>query len=215
MFDHRPVSLSDQVFDKLEGDILSGVYQRGTILTELSLCASLGVSRTPVREALKMLESEHLIEETAKGTVVIGITNDDIQDIFDIRYEIEGKAAELAAERITDDQLSELKETLDLQDYYAAKGDSEHVRAADSRFHELLYRASGSMIYYSTLMPLHKKSQRYRKLSVEKTNRAPKSCLEHRAIYEALASHDPAAARRASEEHIKNAAYNIFAGDKD
>ena len=67
----RPVSLADQVYERLETDILSGKYQRGDYVTELQLCAELGVSRTPVREALKRLNSDHLIEETAKGTMVL------------------------------------------------------------------------------------------------------------------------------------------------
>ena len=63
MITHRPTSLADQIFERLENDILSGVYPRGSILTEMALCASLGISRTPVREALKRLAQEHIVEE--------------------------------------------------------------------------------------------------------------------------------------------------------
>ena len=70
MFIHKSVSLADQVFERLESDILTGKYQRGEILTEMKLCQELGVSRTPVREALRRLEQEHIIEECAKGMLV-------------------------------------------------------------------------------------------------------------------------------------------------
>ena len=67
MIEHKTISLADQVFDHLENDILSGKYQRGEILTESKLSTELGVSRTPIREALRRLEQEHIIEESGKG----------------------------------------------------------------------------------------------------------------------------------------------------
>lgn len=74
MIEHKTVSLADQVFEHLETDILSGKYQRGEVLTESKLSLELGVSRTPIREALRRLEQEHIIEESGKGAVVLGIT---------------------------------------------------------------------------------------------------------------------------------------------
>ena len=91
----RTVSLADQVFEKLEDDIITGVYARGEILTELKLVETLGVSRTPVREALRRLEHERLVRETGKGTMVLGITAEDLMDIMDIRIRIEGLALDL------------------------------------------------------------------------------------------------------------------------
>ena len=85
MMQHKTVSLADQVFEHLETDILSGKYARGEILTESKLSAELGVSRTPIREALRRLEQEHIIEESGKGSIVIGITENDLIDIFLIR----------------------------------------------------------------------------------------------------------------------------------
>ena len=82
----KTVSLADQVFEKLESDIISGVYPRGEILTELKLVEQLGVSRTPIREALRRLEQERLIQEVGKGSLVLGITLDDLVDIMNIRY---------------------------------------------------------------------------------------------------------------------------------
>ena len=80
--EHRTISLADQVFERLETDILSGKYQKGEVLTEAKLSAELGVSRTPVREALRRLQAEHIIEEGAKGMVVMGISKKDLEDMI-------------------------------------------------------------------------------------------------------------------------------------
>ena len=112
MIEHKTISLADQVFDHLENDILSGKYQRGEVLTESKLCAEMGVSRTPIREALRRLEQEHIIEESGKGSVVIGINEKDLEDIFLIRKSLECMAASLAAKNRTDEQLKDLKEAL-------------------------------------------------------------------------------------------------------
>ena len=143
MLDHRTISLADQVFEQLENDILIGKYQRGDVLTELKLSESLGVSRTPIREALRRLEQEHLIEDTNKGSVVLGITEEDLKDIYTIRLNIEGIAAYRAAERITDEQIKELRDLIDLQEFYATKNDADHIKGVDNHFHELVYKFSG------------------------------------------------------------------------
>ena len=78
MRNFKSTSLADQVFEKLENDIIQGVYKRGELLTELKLVEQLGVSRTPIREALRRLEQERLIEDTGKGSRVLGITMEDL-----------------------------------------------------------------------------------------------------------------------------------------
>lgn len=121
---YKNISLSDQIFEKLEEDILFGVYPKGEILTELKLSESLGVSRTPVREALKMLEQEHLIEDCGKGMLVLGITLEDAMNIYEIRKRIEGLAAARCAVTATDEQLQEIKEAVELQEFYAGRSDA-------------------------------------------------------------------------------------------
>ena len=118
MIEHKTYSLADQVFERLEAEILSGQYARGEILTEMKLCQALGVSRTPVREALRRLQQEHLLEETGKGLMVLGITSEDLRDILEVRLRLEGLAAARTAERITEEQLGHLRETMDLQEFY-------------------------------------------------------------------------------------------------
>ena len=209
MLEHKTHTLADQVFERLETDILSEKYARGEILVEMELCQDLGVSRTPVREALRRLQQEHLVEEYGKGLKVLGVTNEDLEDIMELRLRLEGLAAARAAERITDEQLKELKETLDLQEFYLTKHDSDHIKGMDSKFHEMIYKFSDSVVIYDTLLPLHKKVQRYRKKSVENNSRATLSVEEHRAIYEALAAHDPKAAEKAILKHTQNAKDHI------
>ncbi len=207
MFEHKNISLADQVFEHLENAILSGKYNRGEMLTESKLSLELGVSRTPIREALRRLDQEHLIEESGKGTVVIGITEKDLEDIFLIREKLECMVAALAAENRTEEQLSELKEALELQEFYLTKQDSEHIKHMDNKFHRILYRLGGSMAFYDTLVPLHKKIQKYRKAAVESESRAAASVEEHRKIYEAIADKSSQLASKYAKEHVENA-YN-------
>lgn len=209
MIQHKTVSLADQVFERMETDILSGKYQRGEILTESKLSAELGVSRTPIREALRRLEQEHIIEETGKGSLVLGITERDLEDIFLIRKNIECIAAAFAAERRSEEQLESLRETLELQEFYLEKHDAEQIKQMDNRFHYMIYQLCGSTAFYDTLVPLHKKIQKYRRISVESGSRATQSVKEHRSIFEAIAAGDSATASKATLEHIENAHTHI------
>ena len=108
MKEHRNISIADQIFDQLEKDILSGKYERGEVLSELRLSKELNVSRTPIREALLRLEQENVLRETGRGMEVIGISGEDMLDMYDIRMHLEGPSARRAAENITDEQLAAL-----------------------------------------------------------------------------------------------------------
>lgn len=208
MIQNKSVSLSDQVFERIEEDILTGKYARGTYLTELGLCAELGVSRTPVREALARLAQEHLVEPTGKGMLVLSITAEDAEVIYTIRSHVDGLAAAACAANISEEQIKELRGIVEMQEYFAARNDIEKVKELDTQFHELIYRCSGA-IYYDTLMPLHKKAQNFRKASVSSGNRVTASTAEHRAIMEALAEHDESAAEQCMNEHIRHAMLNL------
>ena len=224
MRDHKPISIADQVFEKLERDILSGKYPQGEILSELRLSGELGVSRTtadmdfrvaePIREAIRRLEQERILEDSGHGLVVIGISRQDMLDIYEIRLQLEGLAAKRAAASITDDVLSEMKEVLDLQRFYIESEkepgeNSDQIKNLDSRFHELLYNSCGSRPYADTLISLHKKIIKYRKASVTHHSRAVHALEEHTAIYEALAAHDGDRAAEASLRHVENARANL------
>ena len=201
----RTASLADQVFDKLVDDIVFGVYKHGEVLTELKLAETLGVSRTPIREALRRLEQERLIEDTGKGSVVLGITKNDLLDIMEIRQNIEGLAAYYAAVNITPEGAEELSHLIDLQEFYHTKNDINRLQAADDEFHAAICRLSCRNVINDTLLPLHRKTRLYRKIAMEDQQRSPKTLREHRQIFDAIIAGDGELARDLMSKHIENA----------
>lgn len=214
MAQFRSVSLADQVFEKLEDDIITGVYPRGEILTELKLVEQLGVSRTPIREALRRLEQERLIEDCSKGSVVLGITTEDLEDIMNIRQRIEGLAAYYATKNLTPESAKRFKQISDLQDFYYEKQDMDNLRKMDDAFHEAIYELSGRTVIRDTLQPLHHKTQRYRRISMADPQRVENTMREHKAMYEAIVSGNAELAAELTEKHIENAKIHMIAGCK-
>lgn len=210
MKNFRTTSLADQVFEKLEEDIVYGVYKRGEILTELKLAEILGVSRTPIREALRRLEQERLIEDSGKGSVVLGITRDDLMDIMDIRQRIEGLASFYAAKNITQEGIDQLNHLTDLQEFYHSKGDISRLQAVDDEFHVLIYRLSHRNVIIDTLLPLHRKTRLYRKISMEDNERSPKTLAEHLEIAQAIINGDADLAKELTKKHIENAKIHMM-----
>ena len=127
-----------QVFHQLEKAILDGDLAPGTSLTEVKLSQELGVSRTPIREALRRLEQERLIEDAGKGSRVLGITESDLFDIMTIRERVEGVAAYYATKNITPEGKKELTHLVDLQEFYYEKRDAERLRQVDDQFHDAI-----------------------------------------------------------------------------
>ena len=211
MAEFKTVSLADQVFEKLEDDIITGVYARGEILTELKLVEQLGVSRTPIREALRRLEQERLIMDSGKGSVVLGITLEDLIDIMNIRLRVEGLSTYYAVKNLTEEGKKELTQINELQEFYFQKKDIEHLRQMDDRFHECIYRLSGRTVLTDTLKPLHKKVQRFRKISIQDSARTEASIMEHKAIYNAIMSGDAEQAEIETCVHIHNAKESMIA----
>ena len=201
----KTASLADQVFEKLENDIIQGIYPKGEILTELKLVEQLGVSRTPIREALRRLEQERLIADAGKGSVVLGITEDDLLDIMNIRERIEGLAAYYATINMTDEGRAELSHIVDLQEFYFNKNDPDHLRQVDDEFHDAICRLSRRTVITDTLIPLHRKTRRFRRIAMEDRERTAKTTQEHRDIYEAIMSGDALLAKKLTKAHIANA----------
>ena len=210
----KTVSLADQVFERLENDIIQGVYPKGEILTELKLVEQLGVSRTPIRDALRRLEQERLIADAGKGSVVLGITEDDLLDIMNIRERIEGLAAYYATINMTDEGRKELAHIVDLQEFYFNKGDLEHLRQVDDNFHDAICRLSRRTVIYDTLIPLLRKTRRYRRISIQDENRVTKTMREHREMYKAIMSGDAKLAMELTTKHIENAKEHMIGSVK-
>lgn len=215
--DHRSISIADQVFEQLERDILSGKYPRGELLSELRLSTEMGVSRTPVREAIRRLEQEKIVEECGRGVMVLGISREDMLDMYDIRIRLDGLAASLAARNMSDDELREMKEVVELQEFYSAREGDEYstkLYDLDSRFHELLYNGSGSRMIAEVLSSVHRKMAKYRMSSLSRQRRAAMSIEEHKEIYEALASRDADKAERVAQRHAMNARQSMIDVEK-
>lgn len=203
--EYKTPTLADQVFERLEADILMGKYQWGERLTEAELAAELAVTPATVRETLRKLEEERLVERTGEGYVALGLTRKDFEDMCAIRLRIESLAVRGFIENMNEDNLRELRQAVEDQKRYLAENDKEHLRVVDSRFHDTIYRNCGSMMFRDTLAPLHRKLKKFRKLSIDRLGRAERSVAEHEAICEAIAERDADRAEALMNEHIQNA----------
>lgn len=210
MTEGKVTSLADLVYSQVERDILTGVYQRGDALTELKLSEQLGVSRTPVREALRRLEQEDLVESQGKSIVVVGVTHRDLLDMLEVRVRLEGLATAMCCERITPEQLLAMDEIVTLQEFYVSRDLPDRILEYDSRFHTAIYAACGSRVFERQLTGPLKRLIRHRKLSVSDAARAQKSTAEHRAIFNALAAHNAGEAEALAVRHVERARENIL-----
>lgn len=203
------MSSYEVVFQKLREDILNGHYQYHDELREAAIGRELGVSRTPVREALRQLELEGLVTMIPnKGAYVNGISEQDIQDIYLIRARLEGLCARMAAERIDEEKLAGLEEIIVLSQFYEEKGNWEQLFLLDSRFHSLLYESCKSKILENQLKDFHQYVQRVRKSALAKEARAEQSTKEHADIVEAIKAKSPDRADRLATLHIMNVIKN-------
>ncbi len=198
------------VFKELERAIFDGALSPGTILTEVKLSTELGVSRTPVREALMQLELEGLVKTIpGKGMVVVGVTESDMNDIYILRTRIEGLASRRAAEHITDAELDALEEIVELQEFYVSRSDFMQVWHLDNRFHELLYECCRSRPLKQVLTMFHNYIQKAREATV-RGGRAAASTMEHRNILDALRVRDADLAEERMATHVSNARDSFF-----
>ena len=211
IIDKRTASLEEQVTETLEAEILTGKLAAGTSLTEQSLSVRLGVSRTPIRAALHTLAEEGLINLIPnKGAVVVGVTREDLIDIYRIRMRLEGLASALAAERISPEELATLRESVELAEFYIGKNDAEHLKELDTQFHAIIYRASGNRMLNKTLSELHRNITSYRKMSLAVPGRLERSVGEHREILAAIEERDAERADRLTSAHVEAALENML-----
>ena len=200
------VSLSEKVYQYLRDRIAEGFYHTGDTLIEMQVASELGVSRTPVREALKKLELEDLVaSHPNRGVIVKGFTEQDYDDAFAIRCLLEGQAAYWAAERISASQLQELANIVDLMEFYTVRKDAARLAHLDNQFHEIVYQASCSRTILHVMPSLHHSILSARQASLTDPGRAEESLSEHREILDALSRHDADLAKARMEEHVETA----------
>lgn len=209
-------SLRGRVYTKIRNDILSGKYSEDEPIKEMQVSKELGVSRTPVREALRQLELEELVTIIPnKGAVVTGITAKDIQDIYAIRSLIEGLSAKWAAKNATEEQIKELEEVVELAEFFYQRGNVEQLYELDNRFHSHVYEISGSKILKHVLSDFHKYVQRVRRASLESSGRAQVSLNEHQDILNAIRNHDVKNAEVLMNKHVRNTLKNVVSHGLD
>lgn len=202
-------SLTSLIFDKIREDILSDTYVVGDKIVEAKLADKLGVSRTPVREALKQLELDGLVDNIPnRGVVVKGISTQDIQDIYSIRVLIEGIAARWAVERMDDSVVEDLKEIYDLMEFYTYKNDLERNFELNTRFHETIYAATKSRYLEQILKDFQLFIKSTRNRSFHSIGRAKKSLEEHKHILDAFIERDSEKASQATMDHIERSRLN-------
>ncbi len=209
-------SLSQKVFNKLQNDILEGKYNTGDKMVEMTISKELGVSRTPIREALRQLELEGLVKSVHnKGIYVTNITEKDISDIYIIRSLIEGQGAVWACENISEEEVAELEENIYLREFHLEKGNLENIVKLDNEFHKILYEASGSKILKNMLSDLHKYAIKGRRKSLNDLSRAKLSIEEHSKIVDAIRDKDAEKARELVNLHVINSMNSVREKLKD
>lgn len=212
LFDQRKEnrSLTSIIFEKVREDILNGKYATGDKIVEAKLAEELGVSRTPVREALKQLELDGLVESLPnRGVIVKGITDQDIEDIYSIRLAIEAIAARWSIERIEPDEVDQLKEIYDLMEFYASKGDVDKSFELNTRFHETLFKATKSRYLEHVLKDFQLFIKSTRNESLKSDGRLDTALAEHKVILNAYLNKDTDAAVKAITTHITNSRANV------
>ncbi|MGF7184162.1 DNA-binding GntR family transcriptional regulator [Desulfitispora alkaliphila] len=201
---YRP--LREIVFDSLRDAIINGTLKPGERLMEVQLAEEMGVSRTPVREAIRKLELEgFVVMVPRKGAYVAGISLKDIADVFEIRAALEGLAAGLAAERCTDDELEELERHLVKVTELVNSNDIQTLVDIDTGFHDIIYKASRNEKLVQIISNLREQIQRFRTTSLAVPGRLREVVMEHKQIVEAIAERNICLARDLAQNHVENA----------
>lgn len=201
----KQLSLPQDLFNKLRDDIIKGNIPAGDKLTEQHICKEYNVSRTPVREAFQKLELDGLIEIIPnRGAFVIGITKQDIEDMYELREAYEAIAVKWAIERITDEEFEELEEAYDIMEFYTQKGEADKMLQINMHFHNLIYNATKNRMLQHVLTS-YQVYTKNTKVSSEYIREYLDEVLhEHREIFLAFKAKDKAAAALAATQHMEN-----------
>lgn len=204
--------LRDVVFNTLREAILKGDLKPGERLMELQLASKLGVSRTPIREAIRMLEQEGLaVTMPRRGAEVAKMTLKDMEDVLEIRDALDELAVRLACDRITAEQLKQLVEVKEAFETSTKSGDVKKIADSDVRFHDIIYEATGNPKLVTMLNNLREQVYRYRVEYIKDPQNYPILIAEHEAIVEGVKNRDAASATQAMHAHVENQALAVKA----
>lgn len=202
----KKTRLVDEAALVLREAILTGELPSGTRLRQLHLAAQLGISRTPLREALMKLEQEGLIELLPRGGLRVALLNlDEAAELYDIREVLDGLAARLAAARISEPDLRELERHLARMKDCLIRQDAHAWFVAHVAFHDGIFRASGNGRLQALSSVVRLSIQRFHPVLLTTPNRLADAYREHSEIFEAIRLHDAEAAERLARAHIANA----------
>ena len=197
--------LRDVVFNTLREAILKGDLKPGERLMELQLASRLGVSRTPIREAIRMLEQEGLaVTMPRRGAEVAKMTLKDMEDVLEIRDALDEMAVRLACERISDGQIGRLVEVKEAFEASTKSGDVRNIADSDVRFHDIIYEATGNPKLVTMLNNLREQVYRYRVEYIKDPQNYPNLIREHETIAACIRSRDAAGATVAMHAHVEN-----------
>lgn len=205
LIQNEDLPLRDVVFQTLRRAILTGSLIPGERLMEIPLAKSLGVSRTPVREAIHMLELEGLVVIIPhKGAEVASITVDGMKDVLEVRRALDVLCARLACERISDEELSGLVDACRSFEEATAQKDITNIAACDVAFHDIIIKATGNIRLESLINNLSEQMYRYRFEYIKDADIYPQLIAEHKAIYESILARDELRAAELAGLHIDN-----------
>ncbi len=197
--------LRDVVFHTLREAILKGELKPGERLMELQLAAKLGVSRTPIREAIRMLELEGLaVTVPRKGAEVARMTEKDMEDVLQIREALDELAASIACRQITADELEELRKTANEFEEYTKTGDIKRIAEVDVRFHDIIYQATRNPKLVTMLNNLREQMYRYRVEYLKDEKNYPILVKEHSEILAGLEEKNQKSVKNAMYQHVRN-----------
>lgn len=197
--------LRDVVFKTLRQGILTGELKPGERLMEIHLANRLGVSRTPIREAIRKLELEGLvIMIPRRGAEVAQITEKNLQDVLEVRRELDAFAAKLACQRMNEEQMSQLKEAAEAFEKAIETKDATVIAKADVAFHDIILKSTENDRLIQLVNNLAEQVYRYRFEYVKDKTSHNRLIEEHRNIYESIVNRDEAAAAMAVGAHVDN-----------
>ena len=204
--------LRDVVFNTLREAILKGELKPGERLMELQLAAKLGVSRTPIREAIRMLEQEGLaVTIPRKGAEVAKMTEKDMEDVLQIREALDELAAKIACEQISEEQLEELVATMHEFEESTKTDNVKKIAEADVKFHDIIYQSIGNPKLVNMLNNLREQMYRYRVEYLKDENNYPTLMKEHKDIVEGLVRKNKMQVTATMHQHVKNQAVAVKA----